>query len=190
MLAAYIMLSFAGLLRYCDVAVILVSDVNFFVDRADVFLSVRKNDQFREGHIILISRGKTDMCPVLLLERYISMAGIQGSVPLFRHFNGHLTRGDGLKEVPLLDSGLPYSKACSHELKWIAKFLGMEVSAAQAKFGLHSLPSGGATHVANSKLVSERLFQQHGGWLSREAMLVYLQASVVDRVSVTGVIDF
>ena len=60
-------------------------------------------------------------------------------------------------------------------------------------FGLHSLRSGGATDVAAvlaKNDIPEHVFQAHGAWKSREAMLVYIQRSLATKLQVTQVMGY
>ncbi|KAK9918656.1 hypothetical protein WJX75_005689 [Coccomyxa subellipsoidea] len=53
----------------------------------------------------------------------------------------------------------------------------------QAKYGLHSLRSGGATLAANSG-VQDSLWMEHGGWKSERAARGYIKTSVASKLSV------
>lgn len=75
-------------------------------------------------------------------------------------------------------------------LKYLARALGLSTAAAKESFGLQSLRSGGATTVANSRLVDERHFQAHGGWADKRSMHVYLAANMDSRQSVTAALSY
>jgi integrase len=188
MLAAFIMVCFAGFLRYQDAAVVRRKDVRVLPSHAEIFLCVRKNDQFREGNVVLLARGSSDVCPVLLLERFLEASeylDLEG--PLFVDFDGHGAKAGG--EAALRGTPLPYERARYHVLKWVAKAAGVSQDVAVRSFGLHSLRSGGATSAAVAG-VQERAFQAHGGWRSRESMLVYLKEPIEQRLAVTRALGY
>jgi len=48
-----------------------------------IYLDSRKNDQFRMGSWVFISRWSNGMCPVALVEGLIQKGGLSGHVKLF-----------------------------------------------------------------------------------------------------------
>jgi integrase len=188
MIATYVMVCFVGFLRYDDAQRLLVRDVRLEEDRAELFLSKRKNDQFREGDVVVLAAGRSEVCPVALLRRFLAEARWAPEEPLFRDWDGHKARG---KRVASVFHARPvaYGKMRGVVLSYVGKVLGLSREVAQQRFGLHSLRSGGVTAVA-AQGVSERLFQAHGGWRSREAMLPYLQEGIEARKGVTGVLQY
>jgi integrase len=188
MLASYIMLCFAAFLRYDDAVNIQVEHVKFYELHAEVFLAKRKNDQFRSGNVVCVARGKSDACPVKLLHRYVAQARLAKGSPLFQGFDGHKARFEPLK-CCLSGKRITYGQARDQVLKYVGKALAMPAEHVRARFGLHSLRSGGASLVA-AHGVDERKFQAHGGWQSRSAMLVYLQESLDNKLGVTAAMGY
>lgn len=188
MLAAFTATCFAGFLRYDDAARLLTRDVRFFPDHAVLFLEKRKNDQVRSGNLVYLARGTSAACPVALLDRHIKGAALAPAAPLFQGFDGQAARRGGY--ATLNGAPISYQQAHYQVLATVAKVLGVTHGAAQAAYGLHSLRSGGATAAAQSELLEERLFQAHGGWRSREAMLPYLQESVSSKLSVSAALGY
>jgi integrase len=187
MLATAAMTCFAGFLRYSDISKLKVSDVKFYSTHAELFLNKRKNDQFRQGDIICIVRGKTSACPVVLLERFLKEGVFAASDPLFQGFDGHAARWRAA--VPLNGEVITYSQLHGQLTRYWAKLLNMELAACTKMLGLHSLRSGGATLVAK-KDVPERLFQAHGGWKDRSSMMVYLKEGLEAKLQVTTVMGY
>ncbi|GIL92635.1 hypothetical protein Vretifemale_20134 [Volvox reticuliferus] len=188
MVATYVMVCFTGFLRYDEVQRLLVKDVQLYDDRAEVFLSKRKNDQFREGNVIVLAAGTSEAYPVRLLRRFLQEAAWGSEMPLFRDWNGHQARRQG---APIIFSTAPvsYEKMQCVVLKLVGKVLGLPETTVKARFGLHSLRSGGATMVAAAG-VEERLFQAHGGWRSQEAMLPYVKETSRVRLGVTKALGY
>ena len=78
-------LGFAGFFRYDELSNIAPMDLEFFPDHLRVFVPRAKYDIYREGNYVYIKRLANKCCPVVLLERYISMCNIElsSSVSLF-----------------------------------------------------------------------------------------------------------
>ena len=47
-------------------------DVSIFDDFKKVYLIMRKNDQYRDGHVLVIARSRKPTCPVKITERLLS----------------------------------------------------------------------------------------------------------------------
>ena len=58
--AAMVMVMWTGFLRYKDMRHVFVECIRFYDTHIEIFLSERKNDQFRKGDVVYISRGR---CP-------------------------------------------------------------------------------------------------------------------------------
>lgn len=100
--AAY-MLAFFGFLRVGELAIskgnspatiINVSDINFSLDKSNMFLTIRqsKNDQYGKGVTICIEKSSSFHCPIRYMLAFLSMRPrING--PVFCHSDGSpLTR--------------------------------------------------------------------------------------------------
>lgn len=190
MFATYAMVSYAGFLRYDDTSKLQVQHVRLFPDRTELTLVSRKNDQFRHGSVVHLACGASVACPVALLRRYLAELGGEPASPLFRDWDGHKARTTKrVVVVPLKPGVAPYEKLLREMRKWLAKLTGLPTADVQERFGLHSLRSGGATAAAAGG-VEERLFQAHGGWRSRGAMLPYVQESMEAKLSVSAALGY
>lgn len=186
MLAAYMMVSFAAFLRYDDASSILRKDVRFESTHAELFLARRKNDQFRQGSVVVVTRGSSAVCPVALLERWLEQAGsMQPDAFVFQAFSAR----DSSSVPSLSGEQLGYPQARYHVLAQLALHFELSQKEAASRFGLHSLRSGGATLCAVHE-VDERLFQEHGGWRSKEAMHNYIQESLQHRMAPTAAMGY
>ena len=47
-------------------------DVSIFDDFMKVYLIMRRNDQYRDGHVLVIARSRKPTCPVGITERILS----------------------------------------------------------------------------------------------------------------------
>ena len=87
-------------------------------------------------------------------------------------------------------TGKPYAyNQVRDDLAEIADFCDMDFACAMNHFGTHSLRSGIATKAAEA-LVPERLFQQHGGWKSKQAMYAYVKESAPNKLSVSAALGY
>ena len=86
-----ITLGFHGFFRWNDLQQLRVSDIHFSEGYASVFLEGRKNDQFREGHVIPIAETGSTICAVRWLKRFLKEGKHQhgsflfGKVTVNRH---------------------------------------------------------------------------------------------------------
>jgi len=149
------LLGFAVFFHYNELASLREADVSMFPDHMELFLESRKTDQCRDGAHIVIPRANSQICPVTMLERYMSLTGASSSSDKFI-FRGLSKTRDGYRLRA--SGGLSYS--CVREMvleKLIA--LGLD----KQKFGLHSLHSGGASAAAQAGVPDTcRLFERHG----------------------------
>ena len=179
-LACLCSLGFAGFFRYNELSNILPCHLEFFPGYLKVFVPRAKNDVYREGNYVYISRLNNHYCPVVLLERYIHMADIDPTstaalfrqVRLFKSINRYKLCGDKLS----------YSR-CRELFKNCLKDLGYN----EKLYGLHSLRSGGATAaVKNNVNLSERLLKLHGRWKSDSAKDMYILEDTSKRLAVSS----
>ena len=175
-LAASCLLAFAAFLRYDELAKLRCCDVRFTAQSMSVHITSSKTDQYREGASVLVARTGSSICPVAMLERYFSLAGLSHSSKL-RLFRGivHTKKGGRLRA----SGSLSYTRM--RELL-LAKLSSLGFNA--KSFGVHSLRSGGATAAANAG-VPDRLFKRHGRWRSESAKDGYVKDSVSSLLSVS-----
>lgn len=171
-----ILLSFAGFLRYEELSSLRCSDVKFLDGYVKIFINKSKTDQYRQGNEILISAGVTSACPVLMLQRYISL----GNIDIFSDhflFKSVFKSKEGLKLI-YKNKKLSYTRARECMLSKLKSVMG------NVNIGLHSLRSGGATAAANSN-VNERCWKKHGRWASDSSKDGYVKDSLESRLSVS-----
>ena len=164
--ATFIMVCFAGFLRYNCATHIFADEVRFYPSHMELFLETRKNSQFRSGEVVCISRGSSLACPVSLLQQLLQATGSsQLHVPVFRSFVCSLGQPVSLHPT----KAWSYAQARHFALKALSSEAGVPLSCFAKKYGLHSLRSGGASLVA-SKNVPDHIFQAHEAWRSSSAM--------------------
>ena len=131
-----ICLGFTGFLRWDDLLLTKLCDLFFHESFLAIFLE-RKNDQYREGSWIYISKSYSKYCLVLLLKRFIAYGKHSQNSFLFRKI-AHTNKG-----VSLRNQKLSYSRA-PELVRLPLKCMGLDAQ----KYGLHSMRSGGASLAA------------------------------------------
>jgi len=92
------LLVFSRFLRFNEVVHIRACNAEITQERARLFLPHSKNDQFRQGSQVLVARTSTATCPVAILQRYLTTAGIQlGSAAFLFRGIVKTKNGEGLR---------------------------------------------------------------------------------------------
>jgi len=164
-IACLIALGFAAFLRWDDLSNLKRANLQLTSDHMSIILTKRKNDQFREGSVILVARTGSPTCPVALTERLLLVGQHKESDYLFRKIC-HTKRGFSFRPQQLT-----YSRATELFKKQL-KVIGLDPS----QYGLHSLRSGGASTAA-AAAIPDRLLMRHGGWRSQTAKNMYIKES-------------
>ena len=172
-----IVFSFAGFLRFDELASLSFNDVHLCQDYLVLSIRKSKTDQYRQGNEVLISRGSTSACPVNMYTRYLSLLGDVTDKTFFI-FRPIFRSKDNCKLV-YKNKKLSYTAARCNILTLLKSIVGDEVN-----LGLHSLRSGGATVAANAS-VDERCLKRHGRWKTDVAKDGYILDSVEKRLLVS-----
>lgn len=170
--AAFIMLCFAGLLRFNDAAGVRVSDIQFGHGFMVIYLRKRKNDQFRQGSSVHVVAGTSGVCPVALTRQLISLGNGKGPF-LFKHLVG-LRLSDRSKVSLDGSRRFNYGQARRAALRELALTAGISLAACAKLFGTHSFRIGGTT-LAHAKGVSVRDLQRQGGWRDERSVSAYIK---------------
>ena len=75
-LLLYIVLSYAGFLRFDEATHIRRGDVTLHKSQLELVIPKSKTDQFRSGKSLVIARTGTPLCPVKMIRKYFYWAGI------------------------------------------------------------------------------------------------------------------
>ena len=170
------LLAFAAFLCFDELANLKCCDIAFTESTMSVHIASSKTDQYRQGDTVLVARMGHSTCPVAMMEKYISTAGIslESELHLFRGVT-RTRHGEQLRP----SGKLSYTRM--QEL-FLAKLdqLGYD----RRQFGLHSLRAGGATAAASAG-IPDRLFKRHGRWRSETAKDGYVKDSEDARLAVS-----
>ena len=170
-----ICVGFAGFMRWDDLTHIYADEIVIQKEYMAISLESRKNDQFREGSRIFVSRWAGDLCPVKLVEGLLARGRHAGHVQLF----GTIRR---TKQGEKIQGAMSYSRA-RELLREVLQKIGEDPD----KFGLHSLRSGGVSAAAMTG-VPDRLIQRQGGWKSEAGMKCYFSESLPKLLQVSKAI--
>ena len=175
MVVTAVLVGFFGFLRYSDLARVWVDWVVLGADHMEIFLEMRKNDQFREGHWIAVAANPgSRVCPVYWTRLLLQRARLTGHRPLFAACD---TAGQYCR------TAIPYFALRRQLLDELAH-LGLS----RGDFGTHSLRAGGATTAADVAAelgIPDRLWQEHGGWKSASSAQVYVKTSLEAKLMPT-----
>ena len=168
--------AFSAFLRFDEVVSLRCCDVQFRAGYMVIKVLSSKTDQLRQGDEVVVVRSGSATCPVVCLEQYCKLAGIDsGSTErLFRAIS-HTRNGEKLRN----SGSLSYSRVRELLLDKLQS-LGYE----RSLFGTHSFRAGGATLAANQG-VPDRMFKRHGRWRSETAKDGYVKDSLDARLEVS-----
>ena len=173
------LLGFAGFLRVDELLYVKLKRIKIQESHLEIVIPKPKTDQHREGHVVYISRIKSEYCAVKYLEVNLKKAKLDISKD---------------KESPLIcrifkiksDRKMSKTKGISYSrIREIFKGYILEITTTPNNFGLHSLRSDGASAAANNG-ISDRLISQQGRWSSEKARNGYLEDNVIKRLTVSN----
>ena len=149
------LLGFAGFLRIDELLDVMLKHIKIQESHLENVIPKSRTDQHREGHVVYISRIKSEYCPAKYLEMYLQKAKLDVS-------NG--------KESPLIcrlfktKSGhkiLETKEISYFGIRDIFKGYISEITTTPENFGLRSLRSVGTPAAANNGIL-DRLISKQG----------------------------
>ena len=173
------LLLFAGFFRFNELAALAIQDISFSETHLTVKVTKSKTDQYRKGNEVVISRSGKVSCPVLNLERYMALAGIDTSHKTSDYLFKPLVKvRSGYKVIEKVKP-LSYTRARESLVGLLSKFVPTTDI-----ISLHSFRAGGATSAANAQ-VPDRCWKRHGRWQSETAKDGYVEDSLENRLLVS-----
>ena len=170
-----LLVGYAGFLRADEILKMKVCDVKIHADHMLVSVPERKNDQYRQGHIIPVIRSNKVTCPVFITEKILVRLPLSDNknMPLVRRIVKSKS-----KEYFHSCKSVSYS-TIRDEFK---KFLGQFVSNVD-DFGLHSIKSGAASNPG-CRLLNDNI-DRYAGWRHPASKNRYVQYTTNDLLKVT-----
>ena len=169
-----------GFLRFRELSNLKRSDFILHNTHMSIFIEKCKTDIYRKGRWLDLAKPNSNLCPLDLTKRYFVLAGIdkQCDKYIFRGIE-NTKNGQNLRKI---DKPLSYTTVRGHVLDLVAN-IGLDTK----KFGLHSLPSDGASAAANLG-VNDRLFKNHDKWKSNKVKDSYVHEDIESKFSVPTII--
>ena len=75
-LATACVLGYAGFFRFSELVELTPADVTISNEMMTIRIAKSKNDQLRQGDVVVIARTNSKICPVSMLERYLLRVGM------------------------------------------------------------------------------------------------------------------
>ena len=167
---------YAGLFRVSELLNVRVKDVSIDDIGMSVFISQRKNDQFREGHKSVIARPNKISCPVAITEKILSLLP-DAKDSCFTVLRRIVSTKKGSYFHKSL--GISYTTIRDEFRKYLSPFVENVND-----YSLHSLKSGGASNDGY-KLIDPELKDRHAGWKNPCSKRRYIERSQAGMLSVT-----
>ena len=171
-----LLIGYAGLFRISELLSVKIKDISINGDGMSIFVSQRKNDQFREGHTSTIARSSKVSCPVSITERLLALLASpkESCSPVLRRIvptkNGAYFR----KSLEISSSTIR-----DEFKKYISPFVNDP-----GDYCLHSLKSGGASNDGY-KLSDPELKERHASWKNPCTKRRYTKRSHAEMLEVT-----
>lgn len=144
---ALLLIGFAGAFRRSELVSLTVADIEFVKQGVTLRLQFSKTDQEGQGRRIAIPHARGAVCPVLSLQQWLEVSGINGG-PVFRS----VTRHGAISDAPLT----PQSVAL------VVKERAFAVGLDPTKYAGHSLRAGLVTSAAQLGVSSWKIRAQTG----------------------------
>ena len=170
-----LLVGFAGFFRIDEIRTLTVKDVSICDEYMKVFISKRKNDQYREGHTSFLARSHKSTCPVSITEKLLKLlpSTSDSSSPLVRRIVKSKS-----KECFHACKGVSYSTLRDEFKKYVKPFVD-DI----ARYSTHSIKSGAASNPA-CRSVPADLLDMHAGWKCATSKNRYIKHTVSDRLKV------
>jgi len=170
-------LGYRGFFRWNDLSNLTIDDIHISEEYLSVFLAGRKNDQFREGHVIPIARSASASCALRWMQRFLGEGNHAPHAPLFGKVSITSRRS-------YIRGQMTYS--CARERM---KSMLSAVDIDPSRLSLHSLRAGGVSAALRSPGVPVRLVQRHGGWRRLESLEGYVEETLDNLLCVSRHLD-
>ena len=173
----FCLLAFAGFLRFDELSRLRWSDISFFQDHIELYVSKSKVDQLGKGCTLVIASTGTPTCPCAMLLRYVALAKryLDSVEFVFQNLSFSSSKGYSLRS----GASLSYTRARVVLAKFRA--IGVDTSG----IGLHSLRIGGASAALNSG-VPDHVIKNHGRWKSDSAKELYCRGNLRRQLLATS----
>lgn len=155
---ALLIVGFAAGLRRSEIVGLDVGDVEFVAKGMTITLHQSKTDRLREGRVIAIPFGRTDVCPVQILKDWLGLLPDQG--PVFR---------------PVAKGGcIGVQRLSDHAVSDLVKFYAKKIGLNAEDFSSHSIRAGLVSSCAQAGIASW-IIKRTTGHRSEEMLQRYIR---------------
>lgn len=156
---ALLIVGFAAGLRRSEIVGLNISDIDFVPKGMTITLHQSKTDRLREGRVLAIPFGRTDVCPIQILKDWLTMLPDQNG-PVFRP----VAKGGRISGQRLSDH------AVSDLVKFYARKIGLNAN----DFSGHSIRAGLVSSCAQAGIASW-IIRRTTGHRSEEMLQRYIR---------------
>ncbi len=156
---AVLFVGFAAGLRRSEIAGLNVRDVEFVAKGMTITLRQSKTDRLREGRVVAIPFGRTDVCAVKILKDWLALLPDQEG-PLFR---------------PVAKGGcIGGQRLSDHAISDLVKFYARKIGLNAEEFSGHSIRAGLVSSCAQAGIASW-IIKRTTGHRSEEMLQRYIR---------------
>lgn len=156
---AALIIGFAAGLRRSEIVGLNVGDIEFVAKGMTITLRQSKTDRLREGRVIAVPFGRTDVCPVQILKDWIALLPDQEQ-PLFR---------------PVAKGGcIGGQRLSDHAISDLVKFYARKIGLNAGEFSGHSIRAGLVSSCAQAGIASW-IIKRTTGHKSEEMLQRYIR---------------
>jgi len=168
-----------GFLRYSDLSVIRMTDIDMQCDHFSLFIAKSKTDPAGEGQRVIVARNFSKMDPWFLLKWFIQEVK-SGPDLKFSYLFSEMKLGNG--EVLMEDFTAIHYKTVNGIVKQLAKDLNLNMT----NVGSHCLRVGGATEYTQ-RGVSSEVVMAKGRWRCESTRLRYARITKQNIVETSDI---
>lgn len=170
-----LLLGYAGFLRVEELKSLQVKDIIIHNDHMSVTINKRKNDQYREGHNVLIAKSEKPTCPVSITSKLLDcLKGSSPDSPFIRRIVK--TRSN---ERFHASQGISTTRIREEFKSHVSPFVN-DIS----KYSMHSLKSGAASNPG-CRSINNDLLDRHACWRCASSKNRYIKFSTNDLLKVS-----
>jgi integrase len=156
---AVLIVGFAAGLRRSEIVGLDINDIDFVPKGMTITLHQSKTDRLREGRVIAIPFGRTDVCPVQILKDWLAVLPDQGG-PVFRP----IAKGGRISGQRLSD----------HAVSDLVKFYARKIGLNAEEFSGHSIRAGLVSSCAQAGIATW-IIKRTTGHKSEEMLQRYIR---------------
>lgn len=171
-----LLVGYAGFFRIDELRKLTVRNVSVTETHMSIYITQRKNDQYRDGHTSLIARSGKATCPVGITERLLKSfpQDSDANAPFVRR----IIKSKSCERFHAT-KGVSYTTIRGEFRKFLAPFVN-NVN----QFGTHSIKSGAASN-SGCRNIDGDILDKHAGWRCAASKKRYIKYTEEQLLSVS-----